>query len=216
MILITDTDKTRRDTVAEMFYYMGVLSKAVPPEEVEREISQEYSALLFSSAKETPGAEEISAKVRGLGMATVVAITDEASDAFDLTFSPGTYAAAIAAAISEHRGMMGLFPLGRYECMGIDASADRSTPSYLGEALPLTRTEAMILRYLIRIYPRPATPGEILRYAFRGSRTPELSSVRTHISIMNKKLRGIIGRALTESNGKGGYLLSEYKVPVPI
>ena len=206
MILITDSDKARRDTVAEMFYYMGILARSVKPEDVMREIGCKYSALLFTSV-DFRGAPELAAAVRELGMATVAAITDQPSDDFELTFPRGTYSASIVAKVSTYRAMKGLHPLGRYECMGIDASADRHSPTYLGEPLPLTRTEAMILRCLIINYPDALTPSDVLKYAFRGSRTPELSSVRTHISIMNKKFRAATGHALTEAAGKTGYKL---------
>lgn len=216
MILITDIDKTRRETVAEMFYYMGIPAATADPDDVLDAIGEEYSALLFTSPALTPDVEYICSKVRELEMTTIIAISEIESDNFDIVFPLGTRSSDIAAAVSEHRRARGLCPLGHYECMGIDASCDRGTPSYLGESLPLTRTEAMILRYLIKAYPRPVSPQDILRLAFRPSRAPEPSSVRTHISIMNKKLRGILGRALTEQGGRGGYVLAPCKIPLTV
>lgn len=216
MILITDTDKTRRDTVAEMFYYMGILAHAVRPDAVESEIGNGYSALLFTAPDHTPNAEEIADKARKSGLITVVAIREGESDVYDLTFPKGTYSAAIATAITRHRTELGLSALGRYECMGLDASCDKPVPTYLGEPLSLTRTEAMILRYLIHSYPRSVTPKEVLTYAFRGSRAPEPSSVRTHISIMNKKLRATLGCTLTEQSGKGGYVLAMQREAITV
>lgn len=216
MILITDIDKTRRETVAEMFYYMGIPAGTADPDEVLATIGEEYSALLFTSPSLTPDEEYICTRVRELEMTTIVAISEQDNDIFDLVFPLGARSSDIAAAVSEHRRTRGLCPLGHYECMGINASCDGGTPSYLGEPLPLTRTEAMILRYLIKTYPRPVSPHDILRVAFRPSRAPEPSSVRTHISIMNKKLRNILGRALTEPGGRGGYVLAVDMTPLTV
>ena len=215
MILITDKDKGRRETVADMFYYMGIPSRATDPDEAESEINDEYSAILFTSADLTPGIERICSMVRDAGMTTIVAISERGGD-FDIVFPAGTRASDIAAAVSRYRRERGLTPLGHYECMGIDASADRAAPSYLGEPLPLTRTEAMILRYLIKAYPRAVCAKEILNLAFRPSRAPEASSVRTHISIMNKKLRPILGRSLTEAGERGGYVLVSDRIAATV
>ena len=208
MILITDSDKTRRDTVAEMFYYMGILARSVKPEQVDREIHRGYSALLFTSPESTHGAAISAARIRAVSEVTVAAICSEKDDAFELVFPKGSYSASIAASISRYRRERGLSVLGKYECMGFNASSDAPSVTYLGEPINLTRTEAMILRYLIRSYPTPACPSDILKFAFRPTRAPELSSVRTHISIMNKKLREAIGRPLTDTSARGGYVLS--------
>lgn len=212
MILITDIDKGRRETVAEMFYYMGIPARAIDPCEIENEISDEYSALLFTSADRTPDVNGICSRLRDTVMTTIVAISEENGD-FDMVFPRGTRSSDIATAVSRYRRERGLEPLGHYEHMGINASADSGAPTYLGEPLPLTRTEAMILRYLIKTYPRPVCAQDILNFAFRPSRAPEASSVRTHISIMNKKLRPILGRSLTEHAAHGGYVLSTERVP---
>ena len=67
----------------------------------------------------------------------------------------------------------------------------------------------MIVKYLIRTYPRPTSAEEILRYAYRESRTPEISNIRTHISIINKKFRKLTERNLIEmSFGKGYRVLT--------
>ena len=65
----------------------------------------------------------------------------------------------------------------------------------------------MILRYLIRKYPLPSSSDEIIKYAFRSTRAPEASSVKTHISLMNKKLESQIGKRMIEFVPKKGYII---------
>ena len=66
----------------------------------------------------------------------------------------------------------------------------------------------MILRYLTASYPALQSAKSIIKYAFKQSKKPELSSVRTHISVMNKKFKDITGRNLFIGIPKQGYTVS--------
>ena len=59
----------------------------------------------------------------------------------------------------EHR----LPILGEYILAGLDVSAYSHGASYFEEDFPLTKTEAMIIRYLIRCYPAKAKSKNILK-----------------------------------------------------
>ncbi|MBR2930344.1 MAG: winged helix-turn-helix domain-containing protein [Clostridia bacterium] len=106
--------------------------------------------------------------------------------------------------------LYGKEPLGSYTGGGIDASVDAAGVFCSGERIPLTRTETMIVRYLIHRSPRSATAEEILAHAFRQTRAPEPTSVRTHISIINKKFRETVGRPLTLPSDDGTYSLCQH------
>lgn len=208
MILITDTNPTRRDAVAEMLYYMGILSHSLPPEDAKDELSDKYSALLFTSVADSSEEMALADLARERWGMTVAALTvGEDGSAFDVTFPPDALCAEIASGICEYRLTQGLPPLGTYTLGELDVSQDKPNLTYRGAPVTLTRTETMILRYLVRTYPTPASPADVLKYAFRPSRAPELSSVRTHVSVMNKKFRRATGHTLAEST-KSGYILS--------
>ena len=66
----------------------------------------------------------------------------------------------------------------------------------------------MILRYLIAYYPTPQSAKRIVKYAYKPTKKPEISSIRTHISVMNKKFRELTGRNLLLSLDKEGYVVS--------
>ena len=65
----------------------------------------------------------------------------------------------------------------------------------------------MILRYLIRSYPVPQNAERILKYAFKPTRAPEAASIRTHLSIMNKKFEKSIGRKMISLEPHRGYII---------
>ena len=114
--------------------------------------------------------------------------------------------------IDSHCIRRGKRAIGSYSLAGIDAGCDLRLPTYFDKEIPLTKTETMILRYLIRIYPRKAKAVEILCHAFKSGRDPEVASVRTHISVMNKKFKKEFGKNLISSFEGGGYtvLTPEY------
>ncbi len=208
MILIIDHNKRRRESVSEMFYYMGILSYPAAPMEALSEISTLYSAVLFSSTDDIHELSRYVGKLRSYAPVPVFALADEASDIFDGCFPSTAYSSTVAVGIARYLDARGLHVLGTYRLEGISANADIPTPTYFDKTLKLTKTETMILRYLIRSYPNPQPPADILKYAFKASRRPEAASVRTHISVMNKKFTAVAGKPLTVHATDSGYLIA--------
>ena len=66
----------------------------------------------------------------------------------------------------------------------------------------------MILRYLIASYPTPQSAKKLVKYAYKPAKKPEVSSIRTHISVMNKKFREATGKNLCLAIDKQGYVIS--------
>lgn len=208
MILITDSQKEIRCAYAEMFHYMGILSRTCEPKEVLRAVTGECSAVLYTSLSGREGEEEAVLEQRTLCGLPFFAITDYPCEAFDLTFPVDTLSSTVAREIARHQEDAGLRPIGSYLALGINASVDAAEVNYLGEPLELTKTEKMIIRYLVRAYPNPVSAQDVLRHAFRQTRLPEISSVRTHISIINKKFKGAFGMALASVENGQGYVIS--------
>jgi DNA-binding response OmpR family regulator len=128
---------------------------------------------------------------------------------FDLIIKRSTYASKILEHIRRYCESVGIQPPGSYSLDGIKAFAASKTPTFVHSELPLTKTETMILRTLIKTYPRRVGASEILKYAFRQSRIPDISNVRTHISVINKKFRGLRGENLiTFEEGRGYVILT--------
>ena len=209
MILIIDRYKKNSAPISEMFYYMGVLSKAISINETFSEISPVYRAIILISPERFPDIEDYLLKLREYNSsAPIFAMGNpgkEYAHFFDDIFSRDAFGTTMISRILDYTGERDLPQPGDYRLAGIDISCDIYTATYFSRPLPFTKTEAMIVRYMIITYPRPLKAEEILKYSFRDSRTPEISNIRTHISIINKKFRKIAGRNLIQMLPGEGY-----------
>lgn len=207
MILIIDKNKRDRESAAEMFYYMGFLSYPVSPEDAICELSGLYRAVLFNSTDGIADLDEYVASLRAITDIPFFAIGECDSPYFKKVFSDDAYSSTVALGIGRELVSLGYEGLGIYQASGFDASADLKCALYLGEEIDLTKTERMILRLLIRAYPEYLSVADVLKYAYRQAKRPEAASVRTHISIMNKKFSRQFERPLASSEVGKGYAL---------
>ncbi len=220
MILVIDESKKAAENLAGAFSYMGFLSLGVTPSEALTEISALYRAVVVTSTPRITSPAELVSRLRHSSCAPIFSITDKpgsgVAEIFDLEIERGAYAAVIAEKLIEYCDAHELAIPGHYTALGIDVSADLEGATYFWQPLPFTKTECMILRYLIRSYPAPVSAERILKYAYRPSRRPDAANIRTHISIMNKKFRGVTGKALIEAEFGEGYYLSTAKEAITV
>lgn len=213
LLVISKTKKTACD-IAETFHYMSILAYAATPSEALSEVSELYRAALIISPELLPDSKDFVKRLRSYKSdLPVFAVTDEEVDSgllstFDAVFRKPTFSPALAEKIitfaNEHKRAR----IGDYRLAGLDASSSRLGVTYFDRKVRLTKTEAMILRYLIRSYPLPKSASDILKYAFKSSRAPEVTSIRTHISLMNKKLEAVMEKRAIVSIAHEGYLIS--------
>ena len=213
MILIIDKQKKIATSLSDAFFNMGILARGCTPNEALSEISEIYRAAVITSPNSLADIRDFTERMRryASGVPLFAVATEEEkqeySPLFASVFIKGSYASRIAEGVIKYTEENGLPTPARYTLAGIDASADLSTPTYFWTALPFTKTETMILRFLIRSYPNPISADKILEYAYRPSRVPDIANIRTHISVMNKKFRMITGRNIIEPVFNAGYRL---------
>lgn len=212
MILIIDTNKRRADSIADIFYYMGIISRAVTPKEAFAEISPLYRAVIISDPSSFPDIKDFKERLSTYSSSPIYALTDAPerdtlSDLFRITFKAGAYSSTVATSIANDLRSQNLPVIGTYRLAGIDASCDVKA-TVLDLALPFTKTELMILRYLIAAYPTPQSAKRILKYAFKPGRAPDISGVRTHVSVMNKKFHQLMNKSLIISIPDKGYVVA--------
>lgn len=210
MILVISRSKKDAVAISEMFHFMGILSTAVTHRDAASEISCMYRSVLVSNPEELYDELEFTKKLRSYALIPIFAFGEPRHpEAFDGVFSQKVPISKVFIAMRDHCREKGLMLPGTYQIAGIDVSATTRIPIFFFHALPFTKTEIMIMRALVRLYPIPAKNTEILKYAFRASRLPEPSSVRTHISVINKKFRKIAGRnIISQLDGKGYVILT--------
>lgn len=212
MILVIDESRKAAENLAAALSYMGFLSVGVTPSDALNEISALYRAVIITSTPRITSPKELVYRLRERSATPIFSITDkpggEMAEIFDAEIKRGAYAAVIAEDIIRYCDDRELPIPGHYTTLGIDASADLEGATYFWQPIPFTKTECMILRYLIRTYPTPVSAERILKYAYRPSRRPDAANIRTHISIMNKKFRSVTGKPLIEAEFGEGYYIS--------
>lgn len=214
MVLIVSTVKKKAQSISEIFYYMGVLSYAATPYEATSEISGVYRAVLVLDSDELPDTDSFIKKMRAYNSSIpIFSMTDlngvdRYDGIFDKEFDNDIYSSTLIAEIVSHQNARKLPLTAHYRLAGIDASCDKTYVTVFDKSVTFTKTETMLLRYLIASYPAPQSAKSIIKYAFKPSKKPETASIRTHVSIMNKKFREVRGRNLFVNIPNQGYTVS--------
>ena len=213
MLLIISKNKKMARGISEAFHYMSILSYGATPHEALSEISDLYRAVLIINPAEFPDINDYVSRIKSYkGDMPVFAITDlnplpVYADIFDGVFSNTQFTPALAQKIIDFANKNNRARIGDYYLAGFDACSHTLGIRYFHTPLTLTKTEAMILRYLIRSYPIPQRAESILKYAFKPSRAPEASSIRTHLSLMNKRFEETVGRKMITLEPSRGYII---------
>lgn len=216
MVLIVGKSIREARLISEIFHYMGILSFATVPERAVGEINNRFRAILVCNPETLNEPEEFIRVLKKFSLsAPVFAISQDKNEyvrshprdmmLFDMIFADNTYSSGLYNAITDFQRQNKLPILGEYKLAGFDASAYLDKPVYFDKPLSFTKTEIMILRYLLRSYPVHVTARDILKFAFKPSKTPEPSNIRTHISVINKKFKTIAGRPCIFSEPRLGY-----------
>ena len=209
MILVIDKDKENADGVSDIFFYMGILSKGVSSEDAPKEIARPYRAavLLFPESYRDNALliKRLRDANNDIPIFAVSKDSEFQNSEIDLIITDTSYPTEILKKILLYTSENNLPSPGEYKQGGIDLSFNLPNPTYFSAPFSLTKTESMIIRYLIRAFPTSASSDEILKYSYRDKRMPESSNIRTHISVINKKFRSVGNKNLVESSFSAGY-----------
>ena len=205
--------KSKARAIGDIFYYMGVISYATTPSEALTEISGLYRAVLVVDPEKLPDAESFVEKLHSYNARIpVFAVSDNPKnlslDIFDGAFPNNIYSSKLVEEIVRYQVNQNLPLTSQYRLAGIEASCDCECVSVFDKSITFTKTETMILRYLIASYPSPKDAKSILKYAFKPLRKPEETSIRTHVSVMNKKFREVREKNLFTSIQGEGYVIA--------
>ena len=192
MILIISKTQKESRSISEMFYFMGLLSYAAVPSAALSEISPIYSAVIIINPDKLADKDDYVARLRSYADVPIFALCEEDSVEnriiFNGVITKTHYASKILMHLIKYAEENGSKIPGRYRLAGIDASIELNTSTYFDKPMQFTKTETMILRTLISFYPLRLQAKEIIKYAFLQNKAPEYANIRTHISVMNKKL----------------------------
>lgn len=209
MILLINKPLKEAKALSQMLHYMGVLSYYATPKDALSEISNLYRAVVIMNPRVLSDKEDYVSRLRTYANIPIFAMCDSPDIKDEIIFDgiipEHAYGTEVFNIIHHYAVMHRKTSPGTYKLAGINASIELRKPQFFHVSLPLTKTETMILRVLMIMYPTPMNAQKILKYAYRASKTPELSNVRTHISVMNKKYREITERNLISLAPGEGY-----------
>jgi hypothetical protein len=192
---------------------MSILAYAATHREALSEVSDLYRAALILNPERFPDIMDYVRRIKSYRSDIPIFALTTANpppyypEIFDGCFTLPTFTPALATHITQYANENNRAKIGDYYLAGFNASSHNLGVNYFYDKVTLTKTETMILRYLIRKYPLTASSEEIIKYAFRSTRAPETSSVKTHISLMNKKFESQIGKRMIEFIPKQGYII---------
>ena len=213
MVLIVHRKRLAARTLSDTFRFMNILSRPTVPSEALSEISLMYRAVIVLDPELLPEPRDFVKRLKSYASTVpVFAVGDNLStfkdlDAFDGHFKFSCLSARLACYMAKYCRKHKLPCPGEYKGAGLNATCDLETVKYFNDDLKLTKTEAMILRLMIRAYPLPLKSEDVLKYAFKQSSLPEPSSVRTHVSSINKKFRVLANRKLLVMIPNEGYTI---------
>lgn len=213
MIIVISQNKKIAKDISNTFYTFGILSQGVSPHEALSEISNMYRLILIVKPEGFPDISDYLKRLRSYNSSIpIFALTDPEyasvfKDTFDRVYTKPDVTTRLATKMAEHLYAIQPIVFGEYHIGGFHASVYDYPVTYFDIPINLTKTETMILRYLSVAYPTPQKSSQIIKYAFRaGSETTE-ASVRTHISMMNKKFENTINKRMIEFSDNEGYIV---------
>ena len=214
MILVVNEARTNSLAIPNLFRHLGIPTRDTSAKGALRLIKPIYRALILNTADDISDLPAYTLQLRQACAGTPIFAICKNPDVrrgelFDGVLRTGTLVPIMRDEIIEYCRRKSLPLPGEYRLLGLDCSSDTDCATLFGAPLPFTRIERMILRTLIRSYPTPISPIDIISLIYSESRMPEFSNIRTHISVMNKKFLAITGTGLIYSRFGEGYSLLE-------
>ncbi len=212
MLLIVSRKKSHAQTIANMIRFTGIVCFPATPVEALSEIGTMYRAVVVLEPDTLPDARDFVKRIHSYhSTVPVFALYEgkkfESLPYFNGSYSAATYSATFASKLSAYAVSNGLPSIGDYKLAGINATPGLHDILFFNKPVKLSRTEAMILRFLIRSYPIPQKSKSIIKYIYKPSDAPEESSMRTHICSINKKFYVYTGFPLIRSVTGKGYII---------
>ena len=200
---------------SDTFYYMNILSYPCTPSTALNEISTSYNAVLIIEPNELPDSADFVRRLRTQATVSVFAVTENPKECkshhvFDKVFTSAILSGNLAAQMLIYIRSKGAREFGSYVHRGLDIRCTERTPAYFLKYIKLTKTERIILSYLIIARSDHQHPSKILKYAFKYNRKPGIDCVRAHISKINKKFEEQMNCKIIGSEPGVGYYIIDH------
>lgn len=187
--------KSRRNAVAaaNLFKKLQIVAYGTTPIEALKEISPIYHATVLINPEEFADHVDFIKKIHSYDRSMpIFALSDRpesiAHPELFASIEPNEIrSASFAYKILDYAEKHATPPIGIYRVRNLESVCDRPYMTYFGIRLDFTKTESMILRYLMATDPFPKNAESILKYAYPPAKRPEPATIRTHISSINRR-----------------------------
>lgn len=212
MLMIVSAKRRKAEDIAGLMRQLGIVSFVATPGEVISEIDVCYRAILIVEPELMIDPEQFVKTIRQYSPPMPIFGLYEAKKFtphpyFDKEFTAATLSASFAVKLSDFTDKNGYNILGCYTLGGINAKPDLKEPLFFDTPIRMTKSEIMLLRLLIRTYPRPVRPKYIIKHLYKPSKAPEETCIRAHVCSLNKRFKGLVSGNLIRAVGREGYVI---------
>ena len=212
MILVVSRKKSHSRELVNILEIVGIVSYPVTSGEVFSEISPMYRAVVVIEPDFLFDVRHFIDTIHSYvkGMPVYALYQDKIGEEgryFTECFTGNIFSSSMVNAMAKYAKRENLPCPGDYRLAGINATVDLGEILYFGKKINLTKTEAKILRFLIRSYPTPRKAETIIKYLYKPTKSPEPSSIRTHVCKINSKFKELFGEGIICSPESAGYVI---------
>lgn len=220
MTLFIDKSKKNAKRHAAIMRSMGMLAYGCTLGEAFSEVGAKYRAIVITSPGALLDPCDYVGRLRAFAAIPVFAMCSNEAEAplerdssyiyqkaFDKILNYATPNAHLVYEMALYCKSKGFHIPGDYRLAGINAVADMPYIRYFSDEVKLSKTELLVLRYFIRVYPVVSTSVDVCKYVFDFKDDGFSSRVRTHISSINRKIKAACGRAGIENLRGRGYAI---------
>ena len=213
MILVIDKDSSCAEALADIFRFGGILSQPKDPMEALHENGRLYRTVLLAHPEEAADSFGyiylLREKFKGC---PIIGLCEDKPtvrvyNRVDKCITGAN--ASLPARVREYAIEQGLPVPGEYTLRDISWEDGAIRIGRQNAEFKLSKTEAMIIKLLIRAFPEPIPSRDIIKYIYTPTRAPEPSAIRTHICGINARARRLTGRNLISYDVGRGYLISK-------
>ena len=197
--MVLFVSKSRRDavTAADLFKLLNIVAYGANQAEALKEIAPRYHAVVLIDPEKFPDHIDFIKLIHSYQREMpIFALTDRPDllphpELFADIESNNVRSAEYAYKMYDCLSRMGKPPIGIYNAGEVRSVCDMDHITYYGIRLDFTKMESAIIRFIMANHPFPQSTAQIIKYVYPRNKKPEEATVRTHISVINRKFKAL-------------------------
>lgn len=192
MVLFISRTKRYAVDAANLFKKLQIVAYGTDPRDALSEISPQYHAVVLINPEQFPDYQNYIDRIHAYDSdMPVFALSDHPEllphpERFADIASNDIRSADLVYKIWKYASKHDKYPIGIYKAGYLKSIADIPYMTFHGIRIDFTKTQKLIIRYLMATTPFPQNSASILKYAYPPSKRPDIITIRNHISTINK------------------------------